>query len=160
MNILIALDGSPSARHALDFAVELLADRKTAVRLVHIIPEHLIYGKAGTAPVELYDMPKERAASKELLEQSEQHLRDAGVGPDIEKQLGVGDPADLILTAAKEMNADLIVLGSRGLNTAQRFLIGSVSNKVATHAHCAVMVVRPATTTTGTEAEAQAPAAQ
>lgn len=143
MNVIIALDGSPSSRRALEFASTLLAGRDTTVCLVHIIPEHIVYGKAGAASVEVYDMPKERAASKGLLDESEQRLRDAGVGPEITKQLGTGDPADLILTAATDAKADLIVMGSRGLNVAQRFLIGSVSTKVATHAHCAVLVVHP-----------------
>jgi nucleotide-binding universal stress UspA family protein len=41
------------------------------------------------------------------------------------------------------MDADLIIMGSRGLNAASRFLLGSTSQKVTTHAHCAVLVVRP-----------------
>ena len=143
MNVVIALDGSLNSRHALDFASQLLAGREASVLLLHIIPEHVIYGKAGAAPAEVYDMPKERAASMELLDQSARRLAEMDIGPAIEKQVGVGDPADLILTAATDRNADLIVLGSRGLNTAQRFLIGSVSTKVSTHARCAVLVVHP-----------------
>lgn len=144
MNVLIALDGSTGSQHALKFATELLTGREAFVRLVHIIPEHLIYGKAG-APAEVYEMPKERTATMALLDESAEKFRNSGVGPEIDKQLGTGDPAELILTAAADIKADLIILGSRGLNTAQRFLIGSVSTKVATHAHCAVLVARPTT---------------
>lgn len=143
MNVLMAIDGSPSSRYALELASTLLTGREVSVLLLHIIPEHLIYGKGGVAPAEVYDMPKERAASMELLDQSAQRLRELSVGPTIEKQVGIGDPAELILSAAKDRKTDLIVLGSRGLNTAQRFLIGSVSTKVSTHAHCAVLVVHP-----------------
>lgn len=51
--------------------------------------------------------------------------------------------ADLILTAAENHDTDLTVLGSRGLNAASRFLVGSTSTKVTTHAHCPVLVVHP-----------------
>lgn len=145
MNVVIAVDGSSSSRYALDFAGTFLAGREVSVLLVHIIPEHLIYGKGGVAPAEVYDMPKEQAASRALLDQSAERLRAMGGGPAIEVQVGIGDPAELILTRAAEAKADLIVLGSRGLNAAQRFLIGSVSTKVVTHAHCAVLVARPKT---------------
>jgi nucleotide-binding universal stress UspA family protein len=143
MNVVIAVDGSSSSRHALEFAGTLLAGREVSVLLVHIIPEHLIYGKGGVAPAEVYDMPKEQSASRALLEESAERLRTMGVGPAIEVQVCIGDPAELILTRAADAKADLIVLGSRGLNAAQRFLIGSVSTKVVNHAHCAVLVARP-----------------
>lgn len=143
MNVLIAVDGSSSSRNALGVASKLLTGHEVSAWLLHIIPEHLIYGTGGVAPAEVYDMPKEQAASMKMLDQSEKRLRETGVGPTIEKQLGIGDPAELILTTAADTKADLIVLGSRSLNTAQRLLIGSVSTKVATHAHCAVLVVHP-----------------
>ena len=52
-----------------------------------------------------------------------------------------GDPAIGILDEAVERRADLIVIGTRGLSTAERWLIGSVSTKVLHHAQCSV--VRP-----------------
>jgi nucleotide-binding universal stress UspA family protein len=66
------------------------------------------------------------------------------------KQLGVeaepypreGDPADAILDVAEEINADLIVVGNKGMTGAKRFLLGSVPNKVSHHAPCAVLIVR------------------
>ena len=53
-----------------------------------------------------------------------------------------GDPATAILDAADESDSDLIVMGTRGLGTAERWLIGSVSDKVLHHAHCSVLVAR------------------
>ena len=139
-NVLIAIDGSESSKQALDYARDLLAQKESAVTLYHVIPEHIMYGRAAV-PVEAYDMPKERAASAKLLEESAEQLRAGGVGPTIEKHVAVGDPADLILTTADTIGADLIVMGSRGLSAASRFLIGSTSTKVTTHAHCPVLVV-------------------
>jgi nucleotide-binding universal stress UspA family protein len=140
--VLIAIDGSEIGRRTLDYARDLLAQKDAAVTLFHVIPQHMIYGRA-VAPVEVYDMPKERAASNRLLEESEKVLRAGGVGPSIDRRISVGDPADLILTAASDLDADLIIMGSRGLNAASRFLIGSTSTRVTTHAHCAVLVVHP-----------------
>ena len=54
-----------------------------------------------------------------------------------------GDPADALVRQAEDDGADLIVVGTRGLNAAQRALLGSVSTKVVHHAaKCDVLVVR------------------
>jgi nucleotide-binding universal stress UspA family protein len=142
--VCLAVDGSPASTRALEFARTLLAGKETSLTLFHVIPQHYVYGKGGVAPVEVYDMQEVRAASQSLLEDSLRSLRDGGVGPTIETRMATGDPAELILEAAAEDGADLIILGSRGLNAASRFLLGSVSTKVTTHAHCAVLVVPPA----------------
>ena len=67
-------------------------------------------------------------------------LRDAGV--DVETHAREGDPADAILDVAEEENADLIVVGNKGMTGAKRFLLGSVPNKVSHHAPCSVMIIR------------------
>jgi nucleotide-binding universal stress UspA family protein len=54
-----------------------------------------------------------------------------------------GDPADEIVTAARDEGYDLIVVGHRGLSPIKAFLLGSVSSRVVTHAPCSVLVVRP-----------------
>jgi nucleotide-binding universal stress UspA family protein len=53
-----------------------------------------------------------------------------------------GDPADAILDVAEEQDADLIVVGNKGLTGAERFLLGSVPNKVSHHAPCSVLIIR------------------
>jgi nucleotide-binding universal stress UspA family protein len=156
LNALIAVDGSPTSQAALGFACQLLAGKETSVTLLHVIPQHLIYGKGGAAVAEVYDMDKEKGASQSLLDDSARYLTEGGVGPQITTRVLGGDPADLILSVAEDADVDLIVVGSRGLNATQRFLIGSVSTKVATHAHCAVLVAHPKLV----KAEAKNPAAQ
>jgi len=143
LKVLIAVDGSPAAEETLVFAGNLLAGKETDVTLIHVIAQHVVYSKGGAAPEEVYDMPKERAVCTDMLNTSMQHLTTAGVGPRITHKLVTGDPADQILTAASNLAADLIILGSHGLNAMQRFLVGSVSTKVTTHASCAVLVVHP-----------------
>ncbi len=143
LSVVIAVDGSPSMERTVTFARELLAGRPASITLLHVIPLHILYSKGGAAPEEVYDMPEERAACTRMLDSCAEELRSADVGPTITTHLVVGDPADQILGLAEIHHADLIVLGSRGLNAMQRFLLGSVSTKVTTHASCAVLVVHP-----------------
>lgn len=53
-----------------------------------------------------------------------------------------GSPDSRIVETAEEMGADMIVVGSHGYKRWERLLLGSVSNSVAHHAHCSVMIVR------------------
>ena len=143
MKVLIALDGSAHSDQALELAQDLLAGKPAAVTVLHVIPRHLIYGKGGPVVAECYDPDAEQTASRALLEEAATRLRAAGVGPAITKEIEVGDPAEAILAVAANDGMDLIIMGSRGLNAAKRFLLGSVSTKVSTHAHCAVLVAHP-----------------
>jgi nucleotide-binding universal stress UspA family protein len=74
----------------------------------------------------------------------------ARAGRTIAKQIGLqkvrvrvdrGDPAEVILNAADDTDADLIVVGSRGMTGAKRFVLGSVPNKVSHHAPCDLAIV-------------------
>jgi nucleotide-binding universal stress UspA family protein len=144
LKVLIAVDGSPAAQQALDFAHDLLMGKPASIALLHVIPQHIVYGRTGAAPAETFDLPSERAAVTELLGKSAAQLQAGGTDFQITQEILLGDVAEKILTYATNQNAaDLIILGSRGLNAAQRFLVGSVSTRVTTHAHCAVMVVHP-----------------
>jgi len=59
-----------------------------------------------------------------------------------EQMIPTGDPRAVILDAARAWPADLIVLGSHGRRGLDRFLMGSVAESVAIHAHCSVEVIR------------------
>lgn len=142
LKILLALDWSASGRQTLDFACDLLVGKDADVTILHVIPRHMMYGRVG-APVEFDDLPAERAASRKLLEECAEYVRTRGLGPLVNGQLAVGDPADLILTAATEYAVDLIITGSHDVNALCRFVVGSTSTKVATRAHCPVLVVHP-----------------
>jgi nucleotide-binding universal stress UspA family protein len=151
LNVLIAVDGSPAAKQALEFARGLLEGQPASITLLHVIPQHIVYGRMGAAPMETYDLPAERAAVTTLLSESAEYLGAEGIGFEVTQKILLGDPADEILTYAASQGTDLIILGSRGLNAAQRFLVGSVSTRVTTHAQCAVLVVHPKS---GTQPEA------
>ena len=67
-------------------------------------------------------------------------LRDLGIEAALAEP--VGEPAPEIERVAEEGGYDTVVVGSRGLSGLERFLVGSVSEHVATHAHATVVVVR------------------
>jgi nucleotide-binding universal stress UspA family protein len=82
----------------------------------------------------------ELKAAREVLEAARADLKAEGV--DAHAIEGEGEPADVIIDAAKELNADLIVVGTRGRHGAKRLVLGSVSTKVVHGAPCDVLVVR------------------
>jgi nucleotide-binding universal stress UspA family protein len=55
--------------------------------------------------------------------------------------VGKGDPAEMLIEAAEDTGGDLIVVGSKGMASATRFVLGSVPNKVSHHAPCDVIIV-------------------
>ena len=76
-----------------------------------------------------------------MLSDAQEAIAQAGV-EDVRIHAREGDPADAILDVAEEQDADLIVVGNKGMSGAKRFLLGSVPNKVSHHAPCSVLIVR------------------
>jgi nucleotide-binding universal stress UspA family protein len=66
----------------------------------------------------------------------------ANAGAEVVTHLVRNDPADALLDVAEAIDADLVVVGNRGMSGAKRFLLGSVPNKVSHHAHCTVLIIR------------------
>lgn len=151
MNVLIAIDDSDSAREALQQALKLITHQATSFILLGIeqpmvIPSSAsVPGVFGEDPmmmasqeVELAAVERERTNS--ALTWAEQMCQLAGVS--YLKRSELGEPKHLICDVAKQENCDLIVVGSHGYGLFDRMLMGSVSDYVVHHAHCAVLVVR------------------
>ena len=83
----------------------------------------------------------DEAEARELLDALVKRLEDAG-SVWAQAHLGEGVPAAEIVALGEDIDAGLIVVGSRGLGGVRRALMGSVSEAVTRHAHCAVLVVR------------------
>ena len=133
MKIVVGYDGSDGAKRALDRAIALAGGdgRLTVVAAAEI------HARAGITEGARLD-PSEIERRREDLEEAKGILAERGV--DAEMLEAQGDPGDVILNSAKD--ADLVVVGSRGLNPFQRLLLGSVSSKVVHRAECDVLVVR------------------
>jgi nucleotide-binding universal stress UspA family protein len=133
--IVVGYDGSEHSDRALDRAIQL-ADEGAELIVVSAAGLTRSGGMAGTVDVD----PGEAEEARGSLDKAQAKLQQKGLNArTIEAH---GDPADMLVQQAKEAGADLIAVGTRGLNAAQRALLGSVSTKVVHHAECDVLVVR------------------
>src|SRR6202000_1183244 len=92
-------------------------------------------------PDDLQWMVNPREDVDATLSEAADEVREAGL--DGETFARAGGPAGAILDVAEERDADLIVVGNKGMTGARRFLLGSVPNKVSHHAPCSVLIIRP-----------------
>src|SRR5215210_2399489 len=130
--ILLATDGSEDARLAARAAVDLSNKTGAQLHLVHAwqyVPHPVI------EPGDL-----EEDAGR-LLQQESEFVADAG-GAVREAHLVMGPPVDTILDLAEEVDADLLVVGSRERGTLEHLIVGSVSEGVVHHATRPVLVLR------------------
>jgi len=145
MKILLAIDDSKFSQNAIQAVIEQTRPQGTQVLVLHTVD--LLPLTAGsefwvTAP-DLGEFRKvEMKMSQDLVAKAAERLRAAGLNatPRIEE----GEPRSKILDVAAEWKPDLIVVGSHGRRGWDRFLLGSVSEAVARHAHCSVQIVRGA----------------
>jgi nucleotide-binding universal stress UspA family protein len=142
-SIVVGTDGSDTASEAVRQAVELAGSVGAKLELVSAyepVPRHRLAEERRDAPEDLQwaITPREDVAA--TLDAAAEVVRAAGVAVDVHARQG--DPADAILDVAEEREADLIVVGNKGMTGAKRFLLGSVPNKVTHHAPCSVLVIR------------------
>src|SRR5215203_5158186 len=137
--VLLATDGSKDAELATTTAVDLANNINCELHVVFVEQAVYVPGGAGFSP----GVPSgylEQQARKQLDAMVEK-VRSAG-GEVAEAHLRVGDAAPEIVALAEDIEAGLLVMGSRGQGGIRRALMGSVSDAVVRHAHCPVLVVR------------------
>ncbi len=143
--ILVCIDGSENALKAAEAACELAKKFDSKVTLIDVytpVPAYSSHLAAiEVAPVyEEFDPAVEQRMHDTVEHRTGKIFTDAGLKYDTRRE--IGHPVDKIVDAAANENADLIVMGSRGLGDFQRFLLGSVSDGVLHHAHCPVLIIR------------------
>ncbi|MGV3759056.1 MAG: universal stress protein [Actinomycetota bacterium] len=141
-SIVVGTDGSPSAARAVEQAATLAA--ADGARLVIVTAYHEGEGPAhdvvaDDVPEDIRFVLSDRVQAEELATQSRAVAHEVGVGS-VAVQALPGDPGHVILEAAADFGADLIVVGSRGLDSHAHFILGSVASSVAHHAPCDVLV--------------------
>lgn len=140
-NVLVGYDGSPSARHAVTFAVDL-AKRFDARLHVLVVARAPDWGAIELERREMVDYELRHA--NEVLAEIKAMLTSYGEHPEFD--LVVGQPAKEIVLYAEQHDIDHLVVGHRGHTPFDRWLIGSVARQVLAYARCAVTIVRdPAT---------------
>jgi nucleotide-binding universal stress UspA family protein len=141
--IVVGTDGSETATEAVRQATDLAKTLGASVALVSAF-EPVAQSRLRE---ERQQVPDDLAHTVSPKEDVEATLAEAakvveGAGVKVQTFARQGDPADAILDVAEEENADLIVVGNKGMTGAKRFLLGSVPNKVSHHAPSSVLIVR------------------
>jgi len=146
MKILLATDGSDCSKAAVDAVAERPWPDGSEIRVLSALELPYMPTTETWVFPDSYFKDLE-AAGKEQAEyavnQAVNRLKSAWDGAHkVTTEITTGSAKDVILDEAERWGANLIVLGSHGYSGWQRFLLGSVSNAVATHAHCSVEIVR------------------
>jgi nucleotide-binding universal stress UspA family protein len=142
-SIVVGTDGSDTAGEAVRQAVELGARHGARLHLVSAyepVPAARLREEAREVPPDLQWAINPREDVDATLRAGAEVAREGGV--EAETYARQGDPADAILDVAEERDADLIVVGNKGMTGAKRFLLGSVPNRVSHHAPCSVLIIR------------------
>jgi nucleotide-binding universal stress UspA family protein len=146
-NILVALDGSQHSSRAADVAIDLAqhygarlqfitVSKQPPARLSEELQRYMeIEQLKGTPDLLVTDV------AKNILEEAEKRARSKGL-KEVKTIAKTGPVARTIVDVAKRREADVIIMGSRGLGTVEGILLGSVSHKVVSLADCNVMTVR------------------
>lgn len=133
MKIVVGFDGSDHAQRALQRAADMAGEADPVVVVTAVEP-HARIGITEGAHLD----PSGARLGHDAAETARAFLSDRGIEAEVVE--GQGDPGTAILEVAK--GADLIIVGTRGLNPMQRIVIGSVSSKIVHRAECDVLVVR------------------
>ncbi|KAG8062608.1 hypothetical protein GUJ93_ZPchr0003g17350 [Zizania palustris] len=155
MKVVVAVDASEESLHALAWALDNVIGRRAgggvSLVVVHAQPgaDHFVYPVAAHGIAIAYAP----AAAIESMRKAQEEISRKVVSRalDICKQREAnatgavveGDAKEAICQAVEDMNADLLVLGSRGLGKIKRAFLGSVSDYLVHHASCPVLVVKP-----------------
>lgn len=136
--LLVPVDFSDSSLRALRYAIDLAADSGGSLTIVHVVAADYGWLDIGREESRDLDRSLQQQAADEL-----RALAKANVPSNMPADLEVriGRPAEEIVAAARESEADIIVLSTRGLTGLDRYLIGSVAERVARLAPCPVCLL-------------------
>jgi nucleotide-binding universal stress UspA family protein len=147
MRILGATDGSDAATRAVDFGARLTKDLRGHLKIINVVSLRDIpleqldeYSRSG----QVTHQEAMTAESRERLRIARQRVEAFGI-PDVlyesTIELREGNAAETIIDAARRDNADIVIVGKRGLGRLSGLFLGSVSQKLVENAPCAVIVV-------------------
>jgi nucleotide-binding universal stress UspA family protein len=141
--IVVGTDGSETAGEAVSQAIDLAKLSGATLSIVSAyapVSKKRSAGEQLEAPADVQYELGPREDINLVLDSAAATAKKEGI--EAQTHPVEGDPAEAILTVAEQTNADLIVVGNKGMAGARRFLLGSVPNKVSHHAPCSVIIVR------------------
>ncbi len=140
-SILVPVDGSDSAARALTLSAEIAAAVGAKLSVIHVLANHKLPPDLEHF-AEVEHIAQERAPvrlGQRIVDAARGEAMKSGVD-EVHTMVVEGDPAEQIVAASE--NADLVVMGSRGLGAAKGLLMGSVSNKVQQLVACPCMTTK------------------
>lgn len=147
--VLIALDYDPTAQKVAEIGFSIAKAMNAEVILIHVISDPVYYSSMDYSPImgfsgfmetsqlELNSIDALRKASLNFLDNTKHHLGDKT----IQTMVGEGDLADSILKTARELHADIIILGSHSRKWLENILMGSVAEKVMHHTTIPLLII-------------------
>ena len=141
MKILLATDGSKHSNEAAAFLARLPYRDKVDVTVMSVIPAMAVWSHS-EAPdwQQRYSEAQTKQANQACLEIA--RVFD-GANTTVDTVISTGHPGSQIVSEAQQRTSDLVVIGAMGHSALERMMVGSVSDYVANHASCSVLVVRP-----------------
>jgi nucleotide-binding universal stress UspA family protein len=141
--ILVAIDGSATAKLALDEAIRLAKHCKASVQLVHVV-DKLVFAPTVETARAMADMQKMlRTSGRKILEDAQSAASGQGVSVDaVIREIVGGRVAEAVTAQASRWRADLIVIGTHGRRGFNRLMMGSDAEQVVRTAPVPVLVIR------------------
>ncbi len=141
--ILIATDGSEHVKKAVTHAIELAKLYKAELHAVYVMDIKTDYGPKSYLSTDISNEGLERFLGQEG-DAAIKYIEDLAEKEDleIEKRFLKGHPAEEILKFSEEQSIDLIVMGTLGKSGIEKFLLGSVAEKVIRNSRIPVLIVR------------------
>ncbi|ALC82161.1 universal stress protein [Bacillus gobiensis] len=134
--ILLAVDGSEHSSRATDHAIALSLVTGAEIELIYVLD----YSKAKSEVLHSGNSLQLKNERQQRLKKAEEKLQKNDVSYQI--TMKHGEPGPTIVEHANRNNVDIVIIGSRGLNSLQEMVLGSVSHKVAKRASCPVLIVK------------------
>lgn len=145
--ILISLDYDPSAQKVAETGHQLAKAMNAQTFLLHVISDATYYSSSNYSPLmgfEGFSNTLEINSSEQLmrvaqnyLDKSKNHLNDEEIQTIVKK----GDFSEAIITTAKEINADIIVMGTHSRRGLEKILLGSVAENVLRHSSIPLFII-------------------
>jgi nucleotide-binding universal stress UspA family protein len=147
--ILIAMDYNPTAKNIAETGYALAKSMNAEITLLHVVADYTYYSSLDYSPIMGFDsfsnlgmlqtntVIELQSAAQEYLEKIKAHLGD----PAIKTIVKDGDSGDAIIDAAKELNVDVIVMGSHSRRGLEKILMGSVAEKVLRNSRIPLFII-------------------
>jgi nucleotide-binding universal stress UspA family protein len=143
--IVVGTDGSETAGVAVEHATALAKSSGATLHIVHayravLVGEAALSATSGGPTIDVAGVNAGIAEHAALVcEHAVSGAKRTGVN--VEAHSVSGDACDALISVAKDVGADLVVVGNRGMTSVKRFVLGSVPNKISHHAPCSVLIV-------------------